>query len=75
MDFRDIGMDGANCIWLAQDRFQWQAFASTVMNLQGPYRKEATVSCFSPNQQAIQTLPHLIATYLDCSKKHHMDAD
>jgi hypothetical protein len=33
MDLREIGIDGSNCIWLAQDRDQWWAFANTVMNL------------------------------------------
>jgi hypothetical protein len=33
MDLREIGIDGANRIRLAQDRIQWQAFVSTVMNL------------------------------------------
>jgi hypothetical protein len=30
---REIGIDGANCIQLAQDRVQWRAFVNTVMNL------------------------------------------
>jgi hypothetical protein len=33
MDLREIGIDGANWIQLAQDRDQWQAFVNTVMNL------------------------------------------
>jgi hypothetical protein len=36
MDLREIGIDGANWIRLAQDRVQWQAFVSTVMNLWVP---------------------------------------
>jgi hypothetical protein len=36
MDLREIGIDGANCIQLAQDRVQWQAFVNTVMNLRVP---------------------------------------
>jgi hypothetical protein len=36
MNFREIGIDGANWIQLAQDRFQWQAFVNTVMNLRVP---------------------------------------
>jgi hypothetical protein len=34
MDLREIGIDGSNWIRLAQDRVQWRAFVSTVMNLQ-----------------------------------------
>jgi hypothetical protein len=34
MDLREIGINGANWIRLAQDRVQWQAFVNTVMNLQ-----------------------------------------
>jgi hypothetical protein len=33
MDLREIGIDGVNCIRLAQDRVQWRAFVNTVMNL------------------------------------------
>jgi hypothetical protein len=36
MDLREIGMDGAVWIRLTQDRVQWRAFVSTVMNLQVP---------------------------------------
>jgi hypothetical protein len=36
MDLREIGIDGANRIRLAQDRFQWRAFVNTVMNLRVP---------------------------------------
>jgi hypothetical protein len=35
-DLREIGIDGANWIQLAQDRIQWRAFVNTVMNLQVP---------------------------------------
>jgi hypothetical protein len=36
MDLREIGIDGANWIQLAQDRVQWRAFVNTVMNLWVP---------------------------------------
>jgi hypothetical protein len=36
MDLREIGIDGANWIWLAQDRFQSWAFVNMVMNLWVP---------------------------------------
>jgi hypothetical protein len=36
MDLRKKGFDEANWIRLAQDRVQWQAFVSTVMNLPVP---------------------------------------
>jgi hypothetical protein len=36
MDLREIGIDGANWIQLAQDRIQSQAFVNTVMNLWVP---------------------------------------
>jgi hypothetical protein len=36
IDLRDIGIDGANWIRLAQDVVQWQSFVSTVMNLRVP---------------------------------------
>jgi hypothetical protein len=36
MDLREIVIDGANWILLAQDRVQWRAFVNTVMNLQVP---------------------------------------
>jgi hypothetical protein len=34
MDIREKGIDGANWVLLAQDRVQWWAFVSTIMNLQ-----------------------------------------
>jgi hypothetical protein len=36
MDLREIEIDVANWIWLAQDRFNWRAYVNTVMNLQVP---------------------------------------
>jgi hypothetical protein len=39
MDLREIEINGANWIQLAQDRVQWRAFVNTVMNLGVPQRK------------------------------------
>jgi hypothetical protein len=36
LDVREIRVDGANWIRLAQDRVQWRAFVNTVMNLRVP---------------------------------------
>jgi hypothetical protein len=36
LDLREIGINGANWIQLAQDRVQWQAFVNTIMNFQVP---------------------------------------
>jgi hypothetical protein len=36
MDLREIGIDGANWVRLAQDKVQWRAFVNTVMNLRVP---------------------------------------
>jgi hypothetical protein len=36
MNLREIGIDGANCIQLAQDRVQWRTFLNMVMNLRVP---------------------------------------
>jgi hypothetical protein len=36
MVLREIGINGANWIRLAQDRIQWRAFVNTVMNFRGP---------------------------------------
>jgi hypothetical protein len=36
MDLREIGIDGANWIRLAQDRVWWRDFVSMVMNLRVP---------------------------------------
>jgi hypothetical protein len=36
MDLREIGIDGENCVQLAQDRVQWRACVNTVMNLRVP---------------------------------------
>jgi hypothetical protein len=40
MDLREIVIDEANWIRLAQDRVQWRAFVSTVMNLRVQYIKD-----------------------------------
>jgi hypothetical protein len=39
-DLKEIGIDGANWIQLAQDRFQWRAFVNTVMNFPVSLRKQ-----------------------------------
>jgi hypothetical protein len=36
MDLREIGMDGANWIQLAQDKVQWRAFVNMAMNFRVP---------------------------------------
>jgi hypothetical protein len=36
LDLREIGINGANWIRLAQDRVQWRAFVNTIMNLRVP---------------------------------------
>jgi hypothetical protein len=33
MDLREIGIDGADLIWLCQVRVQWRAFVNTVMTI------------------------------------------
>jgi hypothetical protein len=35
-DLKEIGIDGANWIWLAQHRVQWWAFVNMVMNFWVP---------------------------------------
>jgi hypothetical protein len=36
MDLREIGIDGANWVQLAQEGVQWRAFVNTVINLRVP---------------------------------------
>jgi hypothetical protein len=36
MDLREIGIDGANLIQLAQERIQWWAFVNMVISLRVP---------------------------------------
>jgi hypothetical protein len=36
LNVRETGIDGVNWIQLAQNRVQWRAFVSTIMNLQVP---------------------------------------
>jgi hypothetical protein len=37
VDLREMAIDGANWIKLAQHRIQWRACVNTVMNLRVPY--------------------------------------
>jgi hypothetical protein len=50
MDLREIEIDGANWILLAQGRAQWRAFVNTVMNLRVPLRKQDIFDKLSDNQ-------------------------
>jgi hypothetical protein len=43
IDLRETGINWVNWIQLAQDRVQWWAFVSMVMDLQVPQRKQAVV--------------------------------
>jgi hypothetical protein len=43
MDLREIGIDEANWIRLAQDMVQWRAFVNTVKTIRFPLRNQATV--------------------------------
>jgi hypothetical protein len=43
MDLRERGIDGATWIRLDQDKVQWRAFVSTMMNARVPYTKQAIV--------------------------------
>jgi hypothetical protein len=36
MDLREIGWNGMDCIYLAQNRDQWRAVINTILNLQLP---------------------------------------
>jgi hypothetical protein len=36
MDLREIGWDGVDWVYLAQDRGQWRALVNTAMNLRVP---------------------------------------
>jgi hypothetical protein len=36
MDHFKIGLDGVDCIGLAQDRYRWRALVNSVMNLRVP---------------------------------------
>jgi hypothetical protein len=53
MDLREIGIDEANRIWLAQDRVQWRAFVNTIMNLRvqkaGYFLRSLVTISFSNN--------------------------
>jgi hypothetical protein len=40
LDLREISIDGAKWIQLAQDRVRWQAFVCTVMNLRDHHIKK-----------------------------------
>jgi hypothetical protein len=50
MDLREIGIDGANWIRLAQDRVQWRAFVNTVMNPRVSYESRIFFDELGNNQ-------------------------
>jgi hypothetical protein len=50
MDLREIGIDGANWIQLAQDRVQWQTCVNMAMNLWVPYKSRIFFDKQSDNQ-------------------------
>jgi hypothetical protein len=50
MDLREIGINGANWIQLAQDRVQWWAFVNRVMNLWVPKESRIFLDRLSDNQ-------------------------
>jgi hypothetical protein len=50
MDVREIGIDEANWIQLAQDRVQWRACVNTVMNLRVPSESRIFFDKLSDNQ-------------------------
>jgi hypothetical protein len=50
LDLKEIGIDGANWIQLAQNRVQWRAFVNTVMNIRVTYRKQDFFDKLSDNQ-------------------------
>jgi hypothetical protein len=56
MDLREIGIDGANWIQLAQDRVRWRVYVNTVMNLPVPKRKQDIFDKLSDNQLFIEYL-------------------
>jgi hypothetical protein len=50
LDLREIGIDGANWIQLAQDRVRWWACVNTVMNLRVPYENRIFFDKLNDNQ-------------------------
>jgi hypothetical protein len=50
MDLREIWIDGANWIRLAQDRVQWRAFVNRVMNFWIPLESGIFFDELSDNQ-------------------------
>jgi hypothetical protein len=50
MDLREIEIDWANWIQLAQDRVQWRTFVNTVMNLRVPQESRIFFDKPSDNQ-------------------------
>jgi hypothetical protein len=40
LDLREMGINGANRIQLAQDSVQWRTFVKTIVNLRVPQRKQ-----------------------------------
>jgi hypothetical protein len=50
MNLKEIGIDGANWIQLAQDRVHWRAFVNTVLNLRVTQESRIFFDKLSDNQ-------------------------
>jgi hypothetical protein len=50
LNLREIGINGANWIHVAQVRVQWRAFVNTVMNLRVPKGSRILFDKLSDNQ-------------------------
>jgi hypothetical protein len=68
MDLREIGIDGANWIRLAQDRVQWRAFVNMVMNLR-VHKERGLLFCRLSDYQLLNnTLHHGVSKYKNNSQ-------
>jgi hypothetical protein len=61
MDLREVGWEGVDWIYLAQDRGKWRAVVNTVMNARVPYGAGNPLTSRVTLSLLRRSLPHIVS--------------